>query len=202
MIAKASLFACAALLLAACQPSANAVTNAATTNAALVNGDPPPAAPTNAAAPAPTPAGPVINAEGFGPLRVGMTWEEALAAMPSLTRQLEEQMEACYTAQSTQYPGLSVMFEDRRLARVSAWDPSQVTDAQGLHVGQPAAAVRAAYGDRLLQEPHHYEDPPAVYLTLWTTRGQRGVRYEIGGNGNISAIHGGGPQIEYIEGCA
>jgi hypothetical protein len=94
------------------------------------------------------------------------------------------------------------MFEDRALARVSAWDGSTVAVAEGIRVGATEAAVRAAFGSRITEEPHQYEAAPAKYLTVWTTPRRRGVRFEINSQGVVGAIHAGGPQIEYVEGCA
>ncbi len=191
----------AVLALAACQPAA---TN---TGYNINTAEPPPTnavSAANTAAPPETPAAVAnaLNPEGYGPLHVGMTWEEAHTAMPSLTRQVEEQMEACYTASTPELPNVYIMFEDRKLARVSAREGASVTAAEGLRVGQPAAEVERVYGARATSEPHHYEAAPARYLTVWAIPGQRGVRFEIGENGNIEAIHAGGPQIEYVEGCA
>ena len=142
-----------------------------------------------------------ITSEGWGPLRVGMTWAQARRALPGMTRDLT-MGEECYESTVRGQPGLYVMFEGGRLARVSAAEHSRVGTAAGVRVGQTEAQVRAAYGRRIVSEPHHYEEAPARYLTVWTVRNQRGVRFETNHDRRVTVIHGGGPAIQYIEGCS
>lgn len=142
-----------------------------------------------------------ITSEGWGPLRVGMTWAQARRAQPGLNRDLTMGLE-CYEATVPGQTGLYVMFEAGRLARVSAAENSRVAAGRGLHVGSTEAQVRAAYGRAIQSEPHHYQDAPARYLTIWTVRGQRGLRFETDEHRRVTAIHGGGPAIQYVEGCA
>ena len=75
-----------------------------------------------------------------------------------------------------------------------------------------AAAVKAAYGPSAVASPHKYSSAPAEYVTVWSppTSGTayvqdpnaRGVVYEIGMDGRVAAIRGGGPSIQYVEGCS
>jgi hypothetical protein len=105
------------------------------------------------------------------------------------------------------------MIEAGRLTRISLVRASKVETDRGLALGAPAAAVRAAYGPTLRAELHKYQEPPAQYLTFWTTdapkdegaetpASARGVRYEIGGKGTVQRIMAGAPSILYVEGCA
>ena len=72
--------------------------------------------------------------------------------------------------------------------------------------------MRAAYGDRLHAEPHHYLELPAEYLTVWAVGdpgdepytedpAARGIRYETDLDRRVETIHAGGPSIQYVEGC-
>ena len=88
------------------------------------------------------------------------------------------------------------------MARVSAAEHSRLGTAEGVRVGQTEAQVRAAYGRRVVSEPHHYVEAPARYLTVWTVRDRRGLVFETDASRRVTAIHGGGPAIRYIEGCS
>lgn len=205
------------LLMAACGAEAErgAGGAAAAANAAAANQG----VSANAAAPG-TPAAPaaepVLTAEGYGPLRIGMTLAEVEAALgpdsdPDAVGGPEP--ESCDQFRPARAPeGMLVMVEEGRLTRITLHEEARIATDRGLRVGAAAAEVRAAYGASLTAEPHEYQEPPAEYLTIWT-RGApapgegtvdpaaRGLRYEVASDGRVSAIHGGGPSIQYVEGC-
>jgi hypothetical protein len=206
-----------ALLIAACGSEADRAAPAAPETAAPAPAAVPPAANEGGMAtePAPSPAGPVLTAEGYGPLRIGMTIAEVNAALgpdsdPDAVGGPEP--ESCDQFRPARAPeGLLVMVEDGRLTRITIYGEAPVATDRGLRVGATAAQVRAAYGAALRAEPHEYQEPPAEYLTVWT-RGApaadgtidaaaRGLRYEVASDGRVAAIHGGGPSIQYVEGC-
>lgn len=146
---------------------------------------------------------PVITENGYGPLRVGMTWAQARRAMPALTRQGGpdgEDSQSCFTASSPRLRGLYLLFQDGRLGRVSVERNRQVRSARGIHVGSTIAEVRAAY-PRLRQEPHHYGGPRDYYLTYWAQPNRRGIRF-VTWEGRVSEIHGGDGAIRLIEACS
>jgi hypothetical protein len=160
-------------------------------------------------------AEPVLTAEGYGPLRIGMTLAEVAAAMgpdsdPAAVGGPEP--ERCDQFRPARAPeGLLVMIEEGRLTRISLYDGAQVATDKGLRVGAARAEVRAAYGAELRSEPHEYESPEGEYLTLWTKGAPppgsaagpnaRGIRYEVAGDGRVATIHAGGPSIQLVEGC-
>ncbi|WP_420469614.1 hypothetical protein [Brevundimonas sp. FT23042] len=172
---------------------------------------PPESAPAPAPeAPAPV-AGDVLTANGFGPLRIGMSTAEIEAALgpdsnPGAVGGPDP--DSCDMFHPTRAPdGLMVMTNNGVLA--SVWltrDATTPTD-RGFRIGDEAAAVKAAYGAAAVVVPHKYEAAPAEYITVWATADHtgpaaRGIKYEIGGDGRVRAIAGGGPSIEYVEGCA
>jgi hypothetical protein len=158
-----------------------------------------------------------LTAEGFGPLRIGMTRAQVVAALGE-----DSDPEAvggpdpasCDEWRPARAPeGLLVMIEEGRLTRISLIDGSKVKTERGLGLGAAAAAVRSAYGSALRAGPHKYEEPPAEYLTVWAKDAPRddkseipatarGIVYEVGGKGAVHAIMAGGPSILYVEGCA
>jgi len=177
---------------------------------------PPPSSPP--ADPAPVPEAPTVpapantlTAQGFGPLRIGMSRAEVEAAM-GLDAQPDAvggaDPDACDMFHPARAPeGLLVMIENGVLTSVWLTQVARVGTDRDLNIGDTAAQVRAAYGSSLAVEPHKYQAPPAEYLVAWATPdhqgvGARGVKYEIGLEGTVTSIAGGGPSITYVEGCA
>jgi hypothetical protein len=142
--------------------------------------------------------------EGYGPARIGMTRAQVAAALnTTLEGDAIEDANVCVEQTATRgYPDLVFLFENGRLARISAVQTSRVTTPRGIGVGATAAQVRRAYGPALRAETHQYLGRPAEYLTFWTRRNQSGVRFETGTNRRVDAIHAGNAAIRYIEGCA
>ncbi|SFS46514.1 hypothetical protein [Brevundimonas viscosa] len=173
------------------------------------------------AAPEPTPppvassTTPQLTAEGWGPLRIGMTRAEVVAALGE-----DANPEAvggpdpasCDEFRPERAPeAMLVMIERDRLTRISLIRPSDVTTDRGYGVGDPGDGIAAAYGAGAVREPHKYEPAPAGYITAWSRGGgtgyvedpdARGLVFEVGQDGAVKAIRAGGPSIQYVEGCA
>lgn len=173
--------------------------------------------PAPAAAPpaAPAPSDQALTAEGWGPLRIGMTKAEVEAALgPDANPEAVggPDPEACDEFRPARAPeGLLVMIEAGRLTRISVTQGSTVRTDRNLGVGDQASAVKTAYGPLARPSPHKYVEAPAEYLTVWAKGGgldyvqdvnARGLVYEIGREGRVQTIHAGGPSIQYVEGCA
>lgn len=189
--------AAAALTLAACgQPS-----------------EPAEPAPPPAEAPASSDA---LTAQGWGPLRIGMTRDEITQALgpdadPEAVGGADP--EACDQYRPERAPeGMLLMLEQGVLTRISLVRDATLTTDRGLGLGAPAADVKAAYGDAAQVSPHKYAEAPAEYITVWADGpssepyredpAARGIVYEVGADGNVGMIHAGGPSIQYVEGCA
>jgi hypothetical protein len=199
------------LTLAACAPEATeraedsasvtAQPSAGSPSAAPVQSDP---APNDTAS---------LTAEGWGPLRIGMSRAEIEAALGADADSRSvggPDHEACDQFRPSRAPeGMLVMVEDGRLTRISLMRDVNIATDRGLRLGDGAAKVRAAYGGSIVAAPHAYLSPKGGYLTVWTRGGgddvrnsaARGIRYEIGADDRITAIHAGGPAIQYVEGC-
>jgi hypothetical protein len=172
---------------------------------------PAPAEPAPAPAPEAPPAANVLTANGFGPLRIGMTTAEIEAALgadsdPGAVGGPDPA--SCDMFHPARAPdGLLVMTNNGVLASVWLTRAATVETDRGFNIGDDAAAIKAAYGASAVVVPHKYESAPAEYIIVWATADHtspnaRGVKYEIGQDGKVKAIAGGGPSIEYVEGCA
>jgi hypothetical protein len=165
-----------------------------------------------------------ITSEGWGPLRVGMTRAEVVAALgedanPNAVGGPDP--EACDLFHPANAPErLYVMIQRGVLTRITVEGGSATlkTD-RGFGLGDQASAIKAAYGASALIQPHHYIGLPAEYITVWTNTGgatpnehgwipentapnARGIRYETDAQGIVTALHAGGPSIQYVEGCS
>ncbi len=193
----------AALALGACSPQPGEPAPAATASA-----------PT-AEAPSPALTLNVITADGIGPLKIGMTKDEVIAAVGDTRTPDADGIPGsdCIEFQPRRAPdGVWVMIEAGRLTRITLGDLSSVKTDKGLGLGDRADAVKTAYGDQARTSPHAYQDKPAEYITWWTggpragpyleDESARGIVYEIDATGKVGAIHAGGPSIQYVEGCA
>ncbi|MFN3536910.1 MAG: hypothetical protein ACK4Y4_05630 [Brevundimonas sp.] len=178
--------------------------------------EPAPETPPAAEAPAQTPDSNALSAQGWGPLRIGMTRVEITQALgpdanPDAVGGADP--EACDQYRPERAPeGVLLMLEQGVLTRISLIREATLTTDRGFGLGDSAADIKAAYGDAAQVSPHKYAEAPAEYITVWSDgpstapyredAGARGVVYEIGADGNVSMIHAGGPSIQYVEGCA
>ncbi|KQW83792.1 hypothetical protein [Brevundimonas sp. Root1279] len=205
MIRPLALASIAALSLAAC----GAPDPVEPKDAAPAPGSP--AEPAATTPEAPVSAADKLTAQGFGPLRIGMTKAEvetALGADSNPNAVGGADPESCDMFHPSRAPeGLLVMLEGGRLTSVWLRKNTAIETDRALNIGDPAAEVKRVYGSAATVTPHKYQDAPAEYVTAWsssdhTSPAARGVKYEIGGDGKVSGIAGGGPSIEYVEGCA
>lgn len=197
----------AALAFAACSPSSEPTAAAPAAPAPVAEAPPAPPMPA---------AGDTLTADGFGPLKIGMTLAEVTAALgpdsdPAAVGGPDP--ESCDEFRPERTPeGMLLMIEEGKLTRISLVELSAIKTDKGLGIGDAAAAIKTAYGADAKATPHKYQTAPAEYVTWWQSgprtepyvedEAARGIVYEIDGTGKAGAIHAGGPGIQYVEGCA
>jgi hypothetical protein len=165
-----------------------------------------PAAPATAAPAPPPPASPTytVTEHGIGPLRAGMTFAEASAALGGALRiPAGVDTTGCdYLVWSDGPPGVHVMFDEHHIARVDV-DTTSVATAAGARVGDDEARIKRLYPGQVTVTQHKYEDghyltvvPPAPadkrYRIIFETARGRVTRYRAGMT----------PSVEYVEGCS
>lgn len=150
---------------------------------------------------------PPLTVEGYGDMRIGMSLDDArqVSGQAMNNEALEPEIPgACVEQQYLTSDGdqLWLMFEQDVITRITASNEAPRTrTAQNVGVGSTDAEVRTAY-QNVVEEPAHYNAPPAHDLIVWTTPDQSGLRFEINEQGNVTAVHAGGASILYVEGCA
>lgn len=195
------------LALAACSSEPEVANDTLPTNitqdvpAAVATPAPTPAAsPTPEPSPTATPAsGKTLALEGLGDLRIG----EAIPRGSSWASRGAQIPGDCRTVSSPAYDGAYAIVTEGKVRRITIGSRSDVRLIEGIGVGASEAAVKSAFpGFRA--EPHKYESKPAKYLTAPNGEsGDPALRFEIGQDGKVSAIHvGTSPVLQYVEGCA
>lgn len=179
------------------------------------------------AAPAPDAAPPVtpppvadsttarLTPQGWGPLRIGMTRAEVVAALgedanPNAVGGADP--EQCDEFRPQRAPeAMLLMLESGILTRISLIRPSDIVTEQGFGVGDAGDGIKNVLGGSAFVEPHKYESAPSEYITVWSVGGgadyvedpnARGLVFEVGQDGAVKAIRAGGPSIQYVEGCS
>ena len=207
MIRFAAASAVVLIAVAACErPEEPAVPSPVVTEASPPETTPPAATPV---------ADNVLTARGLGRARIGMSRAELVAAWgedadPGAVGGVDP--EVCDEFPPADAPpGVNVMIQNGALTRITLMRDAAVKTDRGFGLGDQAMAIKEAYGGAIQAQPHKYQPAPAEDLIAWERGGStqyvtdpaaRGVRYEIGTDGEVSLIHAGDPSIQLVEGCA
>lgn len=146
---------------------------------------------------------PSLTTDGLGALRIGMSEEEARAAIGALDPDPANTDNArCYLLHPSAQPGLTLMIERGKLSRLTLGAGSELKTDKGIALGAPEGDVYAAYSG--VRSDGGFIDNGDPWQDLYVEpqgRGGRGLRFVVDKRGKISAIHAGGPSIEYREDC-
>jgi len=135
---------------------------------------------------------------GLGPIRAGMTVEQVLglADFSGLERR-KPAGECWYLRYGSDF---ALMIIDGKVARVELQGKSKLGTYSGARVGTTEAELSALYGKRLEVQPHKY-DPAGHTITMKSSAGDYGLRFEPSG-GKVTAIQAGPwEHLNYVEGC-
>jgi hypothetical protein len=149
-----------------------------------------------------------LRFDGAGPLRVGMTVDEARAALGGDFRGDGQAVgtvdgpEGCQYARSGPLPeGMMVMLEGARVVRVEV-DSGNVATVEGARIGDSEARIQQTYPGRVEVQPHKYTD--GHYLVVRPAGGDttRHLIFETDGSRVLRFRAGQRPQVGYVEGCS
>ena len=168
---------------------------------------------THAALPPPPPTGPTkplaewiswtVSDTGFGPITIGMTPEQANAAVDG-SLELPQGMtsDACDYAFARGVEGLTFMIEQAKIVRVDVRRPD-IRTVEGAGIGDTEARIHELYPNRVRVSPHFYTD--GHYLTVVPSDpAAHPYRLIFETDGAVVKNFRGGvvPQVGYVEGCA
>lgn len=144
-----------------------------------------------------------VTADGYGPVRIGMTVDQVRETLGRLLVPRDSIHPECdYLAIGPEGPEVLLMVVGGELVRLDVRD-SAVTTAAGARIGSSAATIGRLYGaDRVMATPHAYTD--GQYLTVvpsgmgddhrlvFETDGKRVTEYRAGML----------PMVGWVEGCS
>jgi hypothetical protein len=141
-----------------------------------------------------------VSVGGIGALRVGMTVEEARAALgPGFG---PDSTAGCHHAPVEGAPGrVLAMIVDGRVARIEVKDSLVATD-RGARIGDDEARIDSLYRGMVTVEPHKYTD--GHYLVVTPAAADSGLRliFETDGSRVTEYRAGRLPEVAWVEGCS
>ncbi|MCY7380668.1 MAG: hypothetical protein LH467_15175 [Gemmatimonadaceae bacterium] len=145
-----------------------------------------------------------VTTFGIGRVRAGMLVRDASTLLNgALVAPSGRDSAACdYLTWRNGPPGVKVMTERGRIARVEVDSGATTTDA-GARIGDSEARIRELYGNRVRVEPHKYTTGRYLIVTpanvtdtlfrlVFETDGQHVTRFRSGVK----------PPVLYVEGCS
>ena len=142
-----------------------------------------------------------LRFDGIGPLKVGMTFDEANAQLQNRLRRTPDDLrpnERCDYLETPGHPGINLMFIEDKLARVDV-------SRRGAHVwggvvigGGERSLLRAYSAAR--KAPGAYDDSETEW-TLDAPGGRTAIRITTASQRIAGAIGGEAKAVAYIEEC-
>ena len=157
-----------------------------------------------------------LRLDGIGPVRIGMTPEEATQAVGrevavDESSLLNDAESVCGFAEVSGGPaGLAFMVlrpdpsADWRIYRIDVFEEGRIATGGGIRIGSTEDQVKLVYGDELKVEPHHYTGPEGHYLVLDVDGEGTGLMllFETDGAKVTQFRSGNEEAVRYVEGCA
>jgi hypothetical protein len=138
---------------------------------------------------------------GLGPIRAGMTVEQAmrLADFSGLERK-GPAGECWYLRYHGGKSDFDLMIIGDRVVRLELKGASKLATFAGARIGTTEEELAAMYGARLDVQPHKYDEAGHT-ITLRSSGGDHGLRFETS-RGKVTAIQAGPwEHLNYVEGC-
>lgn len=157
-----------------------------------------------------------VSTGGLGPIRLGMTIQEAANAaqvsfvVAPLTQSavcqyyLPENFDAEKGKRTGPIDGIGLMVVNDQIIRIDIWPGSPVQTVSGLGLGSTTAEVEAAYDQQIELTPHPYTD--GKYLTLTPEASGSNLFslvFETDKAGKVTQFRTGQlPAVTWPEGCS
>lgn len=143
-----------------------------------------------------------LTPEGIGAVRIGMTPKQVLAIWKTRWKYGPPNSPTCSNVVPASMPGMTMLFENGRLGRISIQKGSFLATAAGIHIGSSDREVLRAYGANVQVANADYEPPPAKVFTVWKKPNALGIKFVTNSSHVVSEIRVGNHTIDFIEGCS
>ncbi len=144
----------------------------------------------------------MVRPDGVGPVKVGMTLDQLNMTLHEHFRMpVNNEDLGCFYVKPKSHPTLAFMIEDGHFVRVDVDEPGIATE-KAVRVGDSEDQIKRAYGAEVNVEPSKYTgDEGGHYLTVRSTDGKYGIRFETEKRKITELYAGTYKTIQYIEGC-
>ena len=155
--------------------------------------------------PEPEPIDAVVTLRALGPVRIGMTVDEAASETGvELRRDFGRQSTStCYfVTAGAALQGVSIMVLDDRIARIDVDSPSTIATRSGVRIGTPADDLRQVYPNNIRQANDAVADGEALaFVPNDDFDADYRIYFEIE-DGQIARYRlGTKPAVDYLGGC-
>ena len=146
-----------------------------------------------------------VRLTGVGPLRIGMTLEEATDALgvPVIPIGSNISGECSYYQPETSAQAIGLMVVDNRVIRVDVWPGSSLPTVSGVTIGASEAELKELYPDQLEAVPNPYTQ--GKFLTLVPNDPELSLYrlvFETNGQGDVVQYRTGQfPAVTWPDGC-
>lgn len=143
-----------------------------------------------------------ITTAGYGPVKIGMSVEQAAEALGAklVAEGPVDEPECHYLRPEPAVDGLWFMISNDRVVRIEINAPG-ITTRSGVGVGDSEQRVKEVLPSAEVT-PHKYVAPDGNYLTVWTRDRKAAVRFETL-QGKVTSFYAGRvPEVEHVEGCS
>ena len=142
-----------------------------------------------------------LRFDGIGPLKVGMTFDQAKASLRQRLERTPEDLRPNDHCDEIEVPGhaeTALMFIDDKLARVDVWHVGARLHG-GVVIGGAERSLMRAYA-KASKSPGFYDDSQTEW-TLPSADGRMAIRVTTENGAIIAAIAGEAKAVAYVEGC-
>lgn len=147
-----------------------------------------------------------VTTMSLGPLKIGMTLEEAADALglPLIPLGSNVSGECAYYRPDTSDATIGMMVVNNAVIRVDIWPGSEIATASGIQVGSTEAEILAQYGEQIESTANAYTSGKVMTFTpVDPGEDLHRLVFETDGTGRVIQYRAGQfPAVTWPDGCA
>ncbi len=153
--------------------------------------------------PPPSPTAWQVTPAGIGPVRAGMSLDEANAVVGN-SLVIPAKLSECDYVRSKNAPkGVSFMVENGKIARVDIRDDMTVKTAAGAGIGDTEERIKSLYPGQVAVQPHKYTSGHYLVVSPKSANdADMRLVFETESNKVTRFRSGKLPAVQYVEGCS